>query len=208
MVDSRFDDAASVWNERFSDPEFLFGTEPNAYLAGKAHLLAAGQRALAVADGEGRNSVWLARQGLHVDAFDISTVGVDKARRLALDAGVDVNYQVSDCETWGWKAGAYDLVAAIFIQFADPAMRRRLFARMREALRPGGLLVLQGYTPKQLEFGTGGPGILDNLYTEELLRTEFASLELLELRVYEAFLQEGKRHAGPSALIGMLARQP
>lgn len=207
-MDSRFDDAARVWNERFSDPEFLFGTEPNAYLAGKAHLLAAGQRALAVADGEGRNSVWLARQGLHVDAFDISTVGVDKARRLALDSGVDVNYQVNDCETWGWKTGAYDLVAAIFIQFAEPAMRGRLFARMREALRPGGLLVLQGYTPKQLEFGTGGPGILDNLYTEELLRTEFASLELLELRVYEAFLQEGKRHAGPSALIGMLARQP
>lgn len=87
-------------------------------------------------------------------------------------------------------------------------MRSQLFARMRAALRPGGLLILQGYTPKQLEFGTGGPGILDNLYTEALLRTEFASLELLEVREYEANLEEGKRHAGRSALIGMVARRP
>jgi 2-polyprenyl-3-methyl-5-hydroxy-6-metoxy-1,4-benzoquinol methylase len=204
----QFDDAASIWNERFSGQEFLFGIEPNVYLAAQAHLLKPGQRALAVADGEGRNSVWLAGQGLRVDAFDISSVGVDKARKLALDAGVDVNYQVSDCETWEWEEGAYDLVAAIFIQFAGPAMRRRLFARMREALRPGGLLILQGYTPKQLEFGTGGPGILENLYTEELLRAEFSSLELLELQAYEANLQEGRRHAGRSALIGMVARRP
>jgi SAM-dependent methyltransferase len=208
MTGGQFDDAARVWNERFSGQDFLFGTEPNAYLAGQAHLLMRGQRALAVADGEGRNSVWLARQGLRVDAFDISPVGVDKARRLAHDADVDVNYRVSDCETWDWNDGAYDLIAAIFIQFAGPAMRSRLFARMRAALRPGGLLILQGYTPKQLEFGTGGPGILDNLYTEALLRTEFGPLELLELRAYEAILQEGTRHAGPSALIGMVARRP
>ncbi|ALK99506.1 SAM-dependent methyltransferase [Massilia sp. WF1] len=208
MASGNFDDAARIWNERFSGPEFVFGIQPNTYLARQAHLLGPGRRALAVADGEGRNSVWLARQGLQVDAFDISSVGVDKARRLAQEAGVDVNYQVSDCEAWQWEEGAYDLVAAIFIQFAGPSMRSRLFARMREALRPGGLLILQGYTPKQLEFGTGGPGILDNLYTEELLRTEFASLELLELRAYEAVLQEGARHAGPSALIGMVARRP
>lgn len=203
-----FNDAASIWNERFSGQEFLFGIEPNAYLAAQAHLLKPRQRALAVADGEGRNSVWLAGQGLRVDAFDISSVGVDKARKLALDAGVDVNYQVSDCETWDWEEGAYDLVAAIFIQFAGPAMRSRLFARMSAALRPGGLLILQGYAPKQLEFRTGGPGILENLYTEELLRAEFSSLELLELQAYEANLQEGRRHAGRSALIGMVARRP
>jgi 2-polyprenyl-3-methyl-5-hydroxy-6-metoxy-1,4-benzoquinol methylase len=203
-----FDDAASIWNERFSGQEFLFGIEPNVYLAAQAHLLKPGQRALAVADGEGRNSVWLAGQGLRVDAFDISSVGVDKARKLALDAGVDVNYQVSDCEKWSWEEGAYDLVAAIFIQFAGPEMRSRLFARMSAALRPGGLLILQGYTPKQLEFGTGGPGILENLYTEQLLRAEFSSLELLELQAYEANLQEGRRHAGRSSLIGMVARRP
>jgi SAM-dependent methyltransferase len=208
MVKAPFDDAAAVWDERFSCQDFLFGTAPNAYLAAQGHLLKPGQRALAVADGEGRNSVWLAGRGLRVDAFDISSVGVAKARKLALDAGVDVDYRVSDCETWNWEEGAYDLVAAIFIQFAGPAMRSQLFALMRAALRPGGLLILQGYTPKQLEFGTGGPGILDNLYTEALLRAEFASLKLLEVREYEANLEEGKRHAGRSALIGMVARRP
>lgn len=208
MAENQFGDAATVWNARFSERDFVFGTAPNAWLAGQAHLLKAGQRALAVADGEGRNSVWLAAQGLRVDAFDISSVGVGKARQLAHEAGVDVNYEVSDCEAWNWKEGAYDLVAAIFIQFAGPSMRSRLFARIRDVLKPGGLLILQGYTPKQLEFGTGGPGILENLYTEALLREEFAAFELLELQAYEAALQEGKRHAGPSALIGMVARRP
>jgi SAM-dependent methyltransferase len=205
--DNRFDDAAKVWDERFDVPEFVFGTEPNAYLAGQAHRLRPGMRALAVADGEGRNSVWLARQGLRVDAFDISAVGVDKAAALARAAGVEVDYRVCDCEAWNWDAGAYDVIAAIFIQFAAPPLRSRLFARIREALRPGGLLILQGYTPKQLEFGTGGPGVLENLYTEDLLREEFASLQILDLNAYEATLNEGARHVGPSALIGMVARQ-
>jgi SAM-dependent methyltransferase len=208
VTGERFDDAARVWNERFSGPEFVFGTEPNAWLARHASLLTPGQRALAVADGEGRNGVWLARHGLRVDAFDISSVGVDKARALARAAGVDVNYRVCDCEAWDWEAGAYDLIAAIFIQFAGPALRTRLFARMREALKPGGLLILQGYTPKQLEYKTGGPGVLENLYTEELLRTELAPLQMLGLEVYEAVLNEGLRHVGPLALIGMVARRP
>jgi SAM-dependent methyltransferase len=208
MIGRQFDDAERVWNERFSVPEFVFGTEPNVYLASHAGLLRPGQRALAVADGEGRNSVWLAGQGLRADAFDISSVAVDKARKLARNAGVEVNYQVCDCDTWAWEMDAYDLIAAIFIQFADPVLRGRLFARMRAALRPGGLLILQGYTPKQLEFGTGGPGVLENLYTEELLRAEFGCLQILELDAYEAILHEGARHAGPSALIGLVARRP
>lgn len=208
MAGGQFEDAARVWNERFDVPEFVFGTAPNAYLASQAHLLAPGQRALAVADGEGRNSVWLARQGLQVDAFDVSSVGVEKARALACEAGVEVDYRVCDCDAWDWQAGAYDVIAAIFIQFADPAMRSRLFARMRDALKPGGILILQGYTPKQLEFKTGGPGVLENLYTEELLRTEFASLQMVDLRMYEAELDEGARHVGPSALVGMVARRP
>lgn len=207
MADQQPGDAARVWNERFSVPEFIFGTEPNAYLAGQRRLLEPGRRALAVADGEGRNSVWLAGLGLEVDAFDISPVAVDKARRLAGNAGVSVNYRVSDCDAWDWPHAAYDVVVAIFIQFAGPALRTRLFSRMVQALKPGGLLILQGYTPKQLEFNTGGPGVLENLYTETLLRTEFGALQILDLRIYEAELQEGARHAGMSALAGMVARR-
>lgn len=201
-------DAARFWDERFSTPEFVFGTEPNAWLAGQAHRLAPGMRALAVADGEGRNSVWLAQQGLQVDAFDVSSVAIEKARGLARAAGVEVAFQVSDCDAWNWTSASYDVVAAIFIQFADPAMRSRLFAHMARALKPGGLLILQGYTPRQLDYATGGPGILENLYTEALLRTEFAALEILALELYDAELHEGSRHVGPSALAGMVARRP
>lgn len=207
MANKQPPDAAAVWNERYSVPDFIFGTEPNAYLARQRHLLEPGRRALAVADGEGRNSVWLAGLGLQVDAFDISAVAVAKARNLARDAGVDVDFQVADCDTWDWTPASYDVVAAIFIQFAGPEMRARLFARMVQALRPGGLLVLQGYTPRQLDFNTGGPGVLENLYTEALLRAQFGALQILDLQVYETELQEGARHAGPSALVGMVARK-
>jgi 2-polyprenyl-3-methyl-5-hydroxy-6-metoxy-1,4-benzoquinol methylase len=194
LADQRPSDAARVWNDRFSGPEFIFGTEPNAYLARQRRLLKPGLRALAVADGEGRNSVWLAALGLNVDAFDISSVAVDKARQLAHDTGVKVDYRVCDADTWGWSPASYDVVVAIFIQFANPALRSRLFAQMVQALKPGGLLILQGYTPRQLEFNTGGPGVLENLYTEALLRTEFIALQILELEVYEAELREGARH--------------
>jgi SAM-dependent methyltransferase len=208
MTSKPFDDAARVWDERFDTTDFVFGTEPNAYLAKQAHRLTRGQRALAVADGEGRNSVWMARQGLQVDAFDISAVGIAKARQLARDANVDVAYSVCDCSTWNWPRDAYAVIAAIFIQFADPALRAHLFAGMTAALRPGGILILQGYTPKQLDYKTGGPGVLENLYTESMLRSAFGSLEILELEEYEAELGEGKRHTGRSALIGMVARKP
>jgi SAM-dependent methyltransferase len=203
----RFPEPASTWDDRFRGEDYAFGTDPNAWLAEHKDLFEPGKRALAVADGEGRNSVWLARLGVRVDAFDISPVGVDKARKLAARAGVAVNYAVADCDGWAWTPQAYDYVVAIFIQFADPALRARLFARMAEALKPGGYLLLQGYTPRQLEYKTGGPGILEHLYTPDLLRKEFATLEMIELRDYEAELTEGDRHVGPSALIGMVARK-
>ena len=207
MVERAFPEPAATWDARFSEAGYAFGTAPNAWLAGHRALFEPGKRALAVADGEGRNSVWLAQLGLRVDAFDISPVGVDKARKLAAGAGVNVDYQVTDCDNFGWTRQAYDYVVAIFIQFADPAMRARLFARMREAVKPGGLILLQGYTLKQLEYKTGGPGLAEHLYSAEQLRADFAGFELLELREDEARRSEGTRHIGPSALIGMVARR-
>ena len=203
-----FPDPAATWNKRFENEAYIFGLEPNEYLRAHASLLTTGSRVLCVADGEGRNSVWLARQGLRVDAFDISPVGVAKARALAAQAGVAVEFSVADCDQWPWPAATCDAVVAIFVQFADPAMRERLFANIIRTLKPGGLLVLQGYTPKQLEYKTGGPPILSHLYTAELLRTAFASLQIVELREYEAELTEGTQHHGHSALIGMIARKP
>lgn len=207
MTGKAFADAAATWNKRFAGDGFIFGREPNEYLRSQAGLLRPGMRALCVADGEGRNSVWLARQGLDVDAFDIAELGVAKARRFAAQAGVTVNYRVADCDQWDWPQEAYDLVAAIFIQFADPELRERLFARMIAALKPGGLLVLQGYTPRQLEYKTGGPPILSHLYSEDMLRTAFAAMDLVSLRSYEADLEEGTQHHGRSALVGLVARK-
>ena len=196
------------WNKRFAEPGYVFGTAPNRFLASKRDLFGKGAKALCVADGEGRNSVWLAEQGLEVTAFDFSPPAVEKARRLAAKRGVKARHEVAGVYEWSWPQAAFDVVAAIFVQFADPAMREFMFARMARALKPGGLLLLEGYTPKQLEYRTGGPSRLENLYTAPMLREAFRDLEILELREYEDELEEGERHAGRSALVDLVARKP
>jgi SAM-dependent methyltransferase len=143
-----------------------------------------------------------------VDAFDIAEVGVAKARRLAAERGVSVNFSVADCDSFSWQRSVYDGVAAIFVQFADPATRQCLFANIVQCLRPGGTLVLQGYTPKQLEYRTGGPPLASHLYTEPLLRAELAELNIQILREYDADIAEGSGHCGRSALIGLVASRP
>lgn len=202
-----FSDAAAMWNRRFDGEGYLFGTEPNVWLKEHVDVWPPGGRILCVADGEGRNSVWLARKGFVVDAFDIADVGVAKAHRLAAEGGVAVNFTVADCDAYAWPESACDGVAAIFVQFANPEQRQRLFERIVASLKPGGSLVLQGYTPKQLEYGTGGPPFLSHLYTAEMLRAAFNGLEILELSEYEAEVNEGTGHKGRSALIGMVARR-
>lgn len=203
-----FDDPKGSWNRRFAADGYLFGTEPNAWLRRHADVWRPGQRVLCVADGEGRNSVWLARRGLQVDAFDLSEVGVAKARAFAAEQGAAVNYAVADVDALAWPEALYDGVAAIFVQFADPAMRARLFANIVRCLKPGGVLVLQGYTPRQLEYRTGGPPILSHLYTEAMLREAFAALRIEVLQEYEDLLTEGSGHRGRSALVGLVARKP
>lgn len=204
-----FADAAQMWNRRYREAgeALLFGHEPNDWLRRQAHRLVRGSRWLCVADGEGRNSVWLAHQGLRVDAFDIAEQGVAKARALAAAQRVHVDYAVADGDALQWPEALYDGIAAIFIQFADPAMRTRLFACMAAALKPGGWLVLQGYTPRQLEYRTGGPPQIEHLYTEALLRESFAALQIVDLQAYEADVAEGMGHRGRSALIGLVARK-
>ena len=160
-----------------------------------------------VADGEGRNSVWLAMQGMAVTAFDFSPVGLGKARRLAERSGVTVDYRRSDVNDWDWEAAQYDVVVGIFVQFASPPERQRMFAGMRRALKPGGILILQGYRPEQIEYGTGGPKRRENMYDEPLLRESFADLKILHFASHDDLIDEGPGHSGMSALIDMVARQ-
>jgi len=196
------------WNRRFSAEAYIFGTEPNAFLASQEPLLARGMRALCVADGEGRNSVWLAAQGLEVTAFDFSPVGIAKAAKLAERSGAKVAYHVANVDEWDWDAAPYDVVIAIFVQFTPPAQRARMFEGMVRALKPGGVLILQGYGPEQLRYGSGGPKQVENLYTEALLRQSFASLEILHLAAHVGEVHEGEGHNGMAALIDLVARKP
>jgi SAM-dependent methyltransferase len=134
-----------MWNDRYKAPGYLFGTDPAAFLRREADRLVAGQTALCVADGEGRNSVFLAERGLQVTAMDASDVAVDKARALADTKGVTIGFHVADIATWDWDARQYDVVVGIFFQFAGPALRDAIFAGMVRALAPNGLLLLHGY---------------------------------------------------------------
>jgi 2-polyprenyl-3-methyl-5-hydroxy-6-metoxy-1,4-benzoquinol methylase len=206
-MSSGFAHPRETWDARFAGDEYIFGTAPNVFLASQRSRWVAGQRALCVADGEGRNSVWLAQQGLVVTAFDIAPRGVAKAGALAQRAGVTVDFHVAAVEAWDWAPEAFDVVAAIFVQFAAPAVRERMFAGMLRTLKPGGWLLLQGYTPRQLEYRTGGPPCAAHLYTEGLLRQAFAAHEIVALREHDDVLTEGTQHSGMSALIDCVVRR-
>jgi SAM-dependent methyltransferase len=203
-----FSDATQFWNERFDKEEFIFGKEPNEYLVEKTHqYLKPKEKILCIADGEGRNGVWLAKQGMQVIGFDASNIALAKAKKLAQDNQVEVDYSFSDTDSFAWQENTYDAVIGIFIQFADPAMRARIFQQAYKATKAGGLFILQGYTPKQLDYKTGGPSLIEHLYTEELIRDLAKDFEILELVSYEKALSEGPRHTGMSALLGLVARK-
>ena len=197
-----------MWDERFAGDDYHFGTEPAEFLRRTAGALPKGARVLSVADGEGRNSVYLAGLGHDVVAMDGSSVGIAKARKLAQARGVAVEYIHADIAAWDWAPEAFDAVVGIFIQFMGPDMRRTVFDGMTRTLRPGGVLLLHGYTPKQIEFGTGGPKVVENLYTPEQLRADFPGLGIETLEAYEAEVDEGAGHKGRSALIDLIARKP
>ena len=202
-------DDNSFWSDRYANAEgFLFGEAPSVFLTAQAHHLPGNGRVLAVADGEGRNGVWLAEQGFEVHAIDGSSVGLDKSRALAAQRGVALTHDHVDLKTWTWPEARYDGVVAIFIQFADPAFRREIFEGMKASVKPGGVILLHGYRPKQIEYGTGGPPTPDNMYDEALLRDAFAGFEIVRLESYDAEISEGVGHSGMSALIDLVARRP
>ena len=200
--------SVDFWNARYATDAYIFGTAPNVFLASQAGLIRPGMRALAIADGEGRNGVWLAEQGAAVHAIDVSPLALDKARKLAAARGVAVEFELADVLNWDWPEAVYDLVVAIFIQFAPPPERDRIIAGIRRSLKPGGLLILQGYTPKQIEFGTGGPANPANLYTAGQLRAWFGDWAIRHLVEHEDFISEGTHHHGQSALIDLVASKP
>lgn len=195
------------WDERYAVEHFVFGEKPNAFLKTCAEYLSAEMSALALADGEGRNGVWLAEQGLDVLSTDISPRAQEKARQLASRRGVNVQFELVDLTAWNWPIETFDVVVAIFIQFAGPEVRERIFEGMKRALKPGGLLLLEGYRPEQLEYGTGGPPNVENMYTVTMLSEAFSGFEISRVLAYDAEIHEGVGHSGKSALIDLVARK-
>jgi SAM-dependent methyltransferase len=196
------------WESRYAKADYEFGKAPNEFLAGCKALLPKSGRALSVADGEGRNGVWLAEQGLAVTSIDFSPTAQKKARALAAERKVNVDFIQTDVHAWPYPDAAFDVVVEIFAQFSTPAERLVKWAGMRRALKPGGLLILQGYTPKQLDYGTGGPKQIEHLYTRALLEQAFGDLADLKITQEERELHEGASHAGMSAVIGLTGRKP
>lgn len=196
------------WETRYAIPEYAFGKDPNYFLASCKTLLPKSGRVLAVADGEGRNEVWLAEQGLDVLSIDFSPSAQQKARTLAAERHVNVAFQQVDVHTWDYPEAAFDVVVEIFAQFSSPAERALKWAGMRRALKPGGLLIIQGYTPKQLEYGTGGPKQAENLYTRSMLEDGFRAYRDMNIVEEEREMYEGTSHRGMSAVINFTARKP
>jgi cyclopropane fatty-acyl-phospholipid synthase-like methyltransferase len=194
------------WNTRYTEPGYAYGTEPNAFLVSQQSRLQPGMRALAVADGEGRNGVWLARQGLDVLSVDASDVGLRKTRALAAAKGVRVRTEQVDLTTWDWPQNEFDVVVAIYIHF-PPESRARMHQKMFEALKPGGVLILEAFTPEQLNYQSGGPPVREMLFTAPMLRNEFSAGEILLLEETRTELEEGVYHRGPAAVVRAVVRK-
>ncbi len=197
----------TTWDARYDRAEYLFGTAPATFLETHISHIPEGNSVLAIADGEGRNSVFLAQAGHDVTAFDTSTVALQKAKDLAAQSGVAVSYHNAGIEDWDWSR-QFDAVVGIFIQFATPPQRDALFENMKRAVAPNGLVLLHGYRPEQVSYGTGGPPHAENMYTDAMLEAAFAEFEILDLRSYDAVIEEGVGHSGRSALIDLIVRKP
>ncbi|MCK9365655.1 MAG: class I SAM-dependent methyltransferase [Metallibacterium scheffleri] len=198
--------SAAQWDQRYAADDYHYGTAPNAWLISQAWRLPRIGAALALADGEGRNGVWLAQQGLQTTSLDQSAAGLAKAQHLAQQRGVVLRTVQADLADWVWPESTYAVIASIFVHLPD-ALRRRTHAGITRALRPGGLLILEAFTPAQLACASGGPRDLALLYTEALLREDFAALELLEVLSGEVLLDEGPGHRGPGQVLRLLARR-
>ena len=206
MTATPFTNPTATWNQRYAAENHLFGQEPNDYLRAQAHHLAPGGRVLCVADGDGRNSVWLARHGFDVSCVDWSETGLQRAQALAAMHAVSIEPICADLASWAWPQGAYDGVVSIHVHL-PPTTRPMVHRAMLRALKPGGLLLLEAFDLEQIHYTSGGPNRLDMLYSAEMLAEDFAEGEILTLERAKIVLDEGPYHQGPAEVIRAIVQR-
>jgi SAM-dependent methyltransferase len=201
------DSPASFWDERYEGADYVFGQEPNVWMATNEDLFTPGMKALLPGDGEGRNGVWLAERGLNVATVDASSVGVEKAKILAAARGVEIDIQIADLRDWDAPEEAFDLVVLAFLH-VGPDDRAVIHRKIVQTLKSGGLLLLEGFTPDHLGCGKGGPKDTRMMFTEERLREDFADLlDIEHLAALKTELPTSERHGGPAAVIRLRGRR-
>lgn len=189
----------NMWDERYARSEYVYGTEPNDFLRAEAERIPKG-RVLCLAEGEGRNAVYLAGLGHEVTAVDLSIEGLKKAEKLARERGVTIAVEQADLATYKPKPAAYEGIVTIFGHLPAP-VRKRLYGMIASSLVPGGVFILEVYRPEQLAFGTGGPKELTMLPTLAQLREELVGLDLVVAQEVEREIHEGILHGGQSATV-------
>lgn len=195
-----------MWDQRYSEQGYAYGSEPNDFLAGVAERIPAGP-VLCLAEGEGRNAVFLAGRGHAVTAVDASGIGLQKAGALAAERGVSIATHVSDLADYAIEPGAWAGIVSIWCHLPGP-LREKVNRQIVAGLRPGGVLILEAYTPRQLDFGTGGPKVAELLCSLEGLTRELDGLEWLVAHETEREIHEGKYHTGRSAVVQLVGRKP
>ena len=195
-----------MWDERFSQAEPVYGEEPNAYLRAQVNRLKPAANILVPGDGYGRNGIWLARQGFRVHTVDLSSVGVERAQKAALAAGVSMTIEQADLSLWCWPVAMFDAAACIFLHLA-PQVRTLVHRNIFAALKPGGLLILEAFTPAQLQNTSGGPKQVELLYSADILGHDFQTAEAVELDECAVQLDEGRLHRGPAAVVRAVFRK-
>jgi 2-polyprenyl-3-methyl-5-hydroxy-6-metoxy-1,4-benzoquinol methylase len=206
MAEDKWANPQKMWDERFSQPQPVYGETPNEFLAEQSSRFQRGMKLLVPGDGYGRNGIWLAQQGFQVHTVDLSPVGVERARKSAQAAGVSITIEQTDLGTWNWPVEQFDGVFSIFVHL-PPDMRAKVHASMLRSLKPGGLVILQNFSPAQLKHSSGGPKQVELLYTAAMLRQDFAPAVALELEEKEIHVNEGHMHSGPAAVVQAVFRK-
>jgi 2-polyprenyl-3-methyl-5-hydroxy-6-metoxy-1,4-benzoquinol methylase len=197
--------SSEFWNQRYSTVEYIFGKHPNEFFRSVIGRFSVGT-ILFPGEGEGRNAVFAATQGWDVYAFDQSMEAKKKARQLAANYGVQIHYEVTDLKSFQPNQ-QYDLIGLFFFHLPS-SVRAALHTRMGEWLKPGGSIILEAFTPEQLQYTSGGPSDPSMLYFTDLLKQDFSNYHMLHLEEGTTLLEEGPGHRGPAATIRMIAQKP